>query len=81
MTEHDAREHFIQALIRHEEFCRDGGHTWGNIHDSRSRVLQAERRYHAISIAAEIERYGPRLAEVVRLSIGINELTQSSGGD
>jgi hypothetical protein len=92
MTEHEAREHFIQSLIRHENTIMaltrlhdmsgiDGRSILGQIHDSRGVVIQAENRYYAIRVNADIELYGTRLAEVVRVSVGINELTQHDGGD
>ena len=75
MTEHQALTRFMDELLRHETYCADGVASWGEIHDSRGTVLQAMRRWHAVAMAAELERYGPRLAEVVRLSVAFNERT------
>jgi hypothetical protein len=92
MTEHEARERWINELLRHEKVCRsagmhfssDDGTSWGDVHDSRSRVYDAEQRYRAICVYEWCLLHGDRATLRAKLSIDINEataeLTPKDGG-
>jgi hypothetical protein len=91
MTEHEARERWINELLRHEDVCVDNGagqetgmcdedDCKANIHDSRGPVIDAVNRYAAILALNLLEKHGDNALAIARLSVEFNELTSTDRG-
>jgi hypothetical protein len=85
VTEAEARARFVDELLRHERFIRDGGYDSGSVHDSRGLVYEAEKLYRTVATYEFCLRHGDRAALRARMSLDLydamaEELTPKDGG-
>jgi hypothetical protein len=83
MTEHEARELWMEALLRHERFIEDGGRTLGDIHEARNRYIAAETVYRAVSLLQLLKMHDrDKAIRIAERSVAFNlaQLTSTHGG-